>query len=116
MSGKLTTHVLDLGQGCPAVGVLIELYDVAASALIGKAVTNRDGRVDAPLLSEEQMKAGRYELRFYVGDYYRTLALPAAETSIWDVVPLQFEIRDESSNYHIPLLISPGGYSTYRGS
>ncbi len=116
MSGKLTTHVLDLGQGCPAVGVAIELYEVATGEKLGAAVTNDDGRVDAPLLSGADMKAGVYELRFHVGDYHRKLATAAAESSIWDVVPLRFQIRDTDSNYHIPLLVSPGGYSTYRGS
>ncbi|MFD1888487.1 hydroxyisourate hydrolase [Paenibacillus wenxiniae] len=116
MSGKLTTHVLDLGQGCPAVGVAIELYEVATGKQMGTAVTNHDGRVDAPLLSGEQMNAGVYELRFHVGDYHRTLATAAAEASIWDIVPIRFQIGDTDRHYHIPLLVSPGGYSTYRGS
>ncbi len=114
--GKLTTHVLDLGQGCPAVGVVIELYEVATGKQLAVAVTNHDGRVDAPLLSSEAMKSGVYELRFHVGGYHRTLASAGAASSIWDIVPLRFEIRDTDSNYHIPLLVSPGGYSTYRGS
>ncbi len=114
--GKLTTHVLDLGRGCPAAEVPIELYDVIHDQIVGTAITNSDGRVDAPLLSGDDMQAGLYELRFHVGDYYHKLALPAAETSIWDVVPIRFKIENADSNYHIPLLISPGGYSTYRGS
>jgi len=115
-SGKLTTHVLDLGRGCPAAEMHIELYDMANTQLLGTAITNSDGRVDAPFLSGHDMQVGLYELRFHVGDYYHKLALPAAEASIWDVVPIRFKIEDADSNYHIPLLISPGGYSTYRGS
>ncbi len=114
--GKLTTHVLDLGRGCPAAEVHIELYNAATDQLLGNATTNSDGRVDAPLLSGDDMQSGVYELRFHVGDYYHRLALSAAETSIWDIVPIRFKIENADSNYHIPLLISPGGYSTYRGS
>ncbi|MEW4369149.1 hydroxyisourate hydrolase [Paenibacillus kandeliae] len=116
MSGKLTTHVLDLGQGCPAVGVRIELYRDGETQPLRTAVTNSDGRVDQPLLSGDELVSGTYELHFYAGDYHRQLGIPAADSSIWDVIPLRFVIQDIDSNYHIPLLVSPGGYSTYRGS
>lgn len=116
MSGKLTTHVLDLGQSCPAAKMKIELYSEQAGSVIKTMTTNQDGRLDQPLLNNQEVRSGHYELRFYVEDYYKNLDRTAAETSIWDIVSLRFHIKDQDQHYHIPLLISPGGYSTYRGS
>jgi 5-hydroxyisourate hydrolase len=115
--GRLTTHVLDVAQGRPAAGVRIELWRASAASELLKAVsTNDDGRVDGPLLSGEAMQEGRYELRFFVGDYYRNEGLTLPEPAFLDVVPVQFGIFDAQAHYHVPLLISPYGYSTYRGS
>lgn len=116
MSGKITTHVLNLAQGIPAQGVKVELYDSAKQALLATAITNADGRVDQPLLSGEDIQAGVYELIFYVGDYHRDIGTSTEETLLWEQVPLRFHIVDTEQNYHIPLLVAPGGYSTYRGS
>lgn len=116
MSGKITTHVLNLAQGIPAQGVKVELYDSAKQTLLATAITNADGRVDQPLLSGEDIQAGVYELIFYVGDYHRDIGTSTEETLLWEQVPLRFHIVDIEQNYHIPLLVAPGGYSTYRGS
>lgn len=116
LSGKLTTHVLDLAKGTPAQGVKIELYDAEQRTLLVTAVTNADGRVDQPLLIGEDLKSGGYELVFYVGDYHRANGTSTEETLLWEMVPLRFQIVDTEQNYHIPLLVAPGGYSTYRGS
>lgn len=112
MPGKLSTHVLDITAGRPAAGVVIELFrlDHGRSDKIKQVITNRDGRTDAPLLSNAEMQAGHYELLFHVGDYF------ASTDRFLDVVPIRFRITDTSSNYHIPLLCSPWAYSTYRGS
>lgn len=116
MSGKITTHVLNLTQGIPAQGVKIELYDHQKQLLLATAFTNADGRVDQPLLAGEDMQVGVYELLFYVGDYHRELGISTADTLLWEMVPLRFHVIDTEQNYHIPLLVAPGGYSTYRGS
>ncbi|WP_046215297.1 hydroxyisourate hydrolase [Paenibacillus wulumuqiensis] len=115
MSGKLTTHVLDLGQGGPAVRMRVELYAGDFHTLLAAGTTNADGRLDEPLLSGETMQPGMYELIFHAGDY---LAAQTGQTTLtlWDRIPIRFTITDEQANYHIPLLLSPGGYSTYRGS
>jgi 5-hydroxyisourate hydrolase len=101
---SLTTHVLDLAAGRPAAGVAITLLRDGAE--VARAVTNADGRTGAPLL--ETLEAGEYELRFAVGDYFGPGFL--------DVVPVQFTVVDPSEHHHVPLLVAPGGYSTYRGS
>ena len=105
---SLTTHVLDVARGRPAAGVAIELE--RDGELIARAVTNADGRTDAPLL--ERLEAGVYELRFAVGDYFGR----AGEPPFLDVVPVRFGVSDPGSHHHVPLLVAPGGYSTYRGS
>ncbi|MCC6948567.1 MAG: 2-oxo-4-hydroxy-4-carboxy-5-ureidoimidazoline decarboxylase [Bradyrhizobiaceae bacterium] len=116
--GRLSTHVLDAHAGRPAEGVKIELYEIggSATALLTEAVTNADGRTDAPLLSGTPLRAGRYELRFHVGTYFakRNLALP--EPAFLDVVPVRFAIAEPEGHYHVPLLVTPWSYSTYRGS
>lgn len=119
MTGKLTTHVLDISIGKPACGVLVELVSVGPNRkreTIHASYTNEDGRLNKPLLEGKAMKKGIYELHFYVGDYYRNRAASAEDPSFLDCVPVQFGISEPASHYHVPLLISPGGYSTYRGS
>jgi hydroxyisourate hydrolase len=118
MSGKLTTHVLDISTGKPAKDVVIELWKVKEVNQLEKIVeskTNIDGRVDHPLLKENEMKKGTYQLQFHVGNYYLT-SDQKQDTSFFDIVPIQFVISEEGEHYHVPLLIAPGGYSTYRGS
>ena len=112
----LTTHVLDLSRGQPGAGMGYRLYRLAGEhrILLAQGRTNGDGRTDAPLLAGDTFKAGLYELEFDAAEYFRSLGEAAA--SIWTAIPIRFEITDASSHYHVPLLIAPGGYSTYRGS
>lgn len=105
----LTTHVLDTAKGIPAAGMTIELWSLEPSQLLKTVTTNSDGRVDAPLLNEAEMKPGAYELIFAVGDYFK-------EHRFLDRVPIRFSISDANAKYHVPLLVSPWSYSTYRGS
>lgn len=115
--GRLTTHVLDLALGRPAAGIAIELWTVDETpALLASVVTNADGRVDAPLLEFATMRPGTYELRFAAGAYFRTVGTALAQPSFLDVIPIRFGISDASAHLHVPLLLSPYGYSTYRGS
>ena len=118
MPAKLTTHVLDLAHGCPAQGVQIELWSLADGArkLLKTARTNADGRTEQPLLAAEDMQAGRYELVFYVGDYFAAKGDSGPQDRFLDRVPVQFGIADATASYHVPLLVSPWAYSTYRGS
>jgi 5-hydroxyisourate hydrolase len=114
--GRLTTHVLDTALGRPAAGLTIELFRCGATAeRIAVARTNADGRVDRPLLEGEAMTPGVYELRFHAGDYLRPAAA-LTEPPFLDVVPIRFGIASTDQHYHVPLLLSPYGYSTYRGS
>ncbi len=114
MSGTLTTHVLDTSSEGPAAGVSVTAKRVGSSVeTIATGTTNEDGRVPEPLLAGEQMEAGTYQLWFAVGDYYRE---QSTETSFLEDVPVQFVITDPEEHYHVPLLVSPGGYTTYRGS
>ena len=117
-TGRLTTHVLDTASGDPADGMRIDLLRVAdgSSAVLATCTTNADGRCDAPLLSGGTMVAGVYELVFHVGDYLRRRGAALAEPAFLDAVPVRFGIADTGRHYHVPLLISPFGYSTYRGS
>lgn len=112
MPGRLTTHVLDTAHGRPAAGLRIDLHrvDEAGRALLASVHTNSDGRTAAPLLDEEQIEPGTYELNFYVGDYFDE------PSRFLDVVPIRFAIADAEAHYHVPLLCSPWSYSTYRGS
>ncbi|HVL77181.1 MAG TPA: hydroxyisourate hydrolase [Noviherbaspirillum sp.] len=116
--GKLSTHVLDVTQGRPGAGVALELYRVEGQgrSFLREAVTNSDGRCDAPLLSGEEMQAGQYELVFAVGDYFAAQGLQLPEPRFLDRVIIAFGIADASQNYHVPLVVSPWAYSTYRGS
>ena len=111
--GRLTTHVLDTASGKPAVGLKIEVW---GEKLLKTIRTNGDGRADAPLLEGDALKVGEYELRFFVGDYLRGLGLNLKEPLFLDMIPIRFGVSDASQHYHVPLLLSPFGYSTYRGS
>ena len=116
--GKLSTHVLDTAHGSPAAGVRIELWSLAGEArtLIKSATTNADGRTDAPLLAADELRAGLYEVVFHVGDYFASRGVALTEPRFLDQVPVRFSIADASASYHVPLLVSPWSYSTYRGS
>ena len=116
--GWLTTHILDTARGMPAAGVKIVLYRVTGNShqKIAEAVTNADGRTDAPLLKGADFRAGGYELVFSAGDYLRASGQVSGEVLFLDEVPIRFGISDEASHYHVPLLLSGFGYSTYRGS
>lgn len=111
--GKLTTHVLDTALGEPAAGLKIEVW---RDALLKTITTNSDGRADQPLLEGVAFTPGHYELRFHAGDYLRALGLKLSEPLFLDVIPIRFGIADASQHFHVPLLLSPFGYSTYRGS
>ena len=115
--GRLTTHVLDTASGKPAAGMVIELFAVkgAAFELMLTAKTNSDGRCDAPLLSGGSLKRGEYELRFHAGDYLDGQGKVSGRRFL-DIIPIRFGIEDERAHYHVPLLVAPFGYSTYRGS
>jgi len=115
--GRLTTHVLDTAQGRPAAGLHVELWRLDGEPrAIASGVTNADGRLDAPLLEGAAMAAGLYELRFSAGDYLRASGAPVTQPAFLDMVPVRFGIADPAAHYHVPLLLSPYGYSTYRGS
>ena len=118
-SGRLTTHVLDTASGKPAQGVAVSLFAIEASGarrLLKAAHTNGDGRCDAPFLNGAEMAVGAYELVFEVAAYFRAASVALSDPPFLDVVPIRFGIADASAHYHVPLLISPYGYSTYRGS
>jgi 5-hydroxyisourate hydrolase len=116
--GRLSTHVLDTSHGRPAQGVAIALFriDGGGRQAVVEAVTNADGRTDAPLLAAESFRTGTYELVFHVGDYFRSLGTDAADPPFLDLVPVRFSIAEPNGHYHVPLLVSPWSYSTYRGS
>ena len=116
--GRLTTHVLDTAAGTPAAGMHYRLYRASGDerTLLLSGQTNVDGRSDAPLLSGEALIAGRYELVFAVADYFRACGVELPEPPFLDRVPLVFGIADPQGHYHVPLLVSPWSYSTYRGS
>ena len=110
----LTTHVLDTMHGRPAAGVSVRLS--RGGETIAETTTNSDGRCDAPLLDAQAIEAGTYRLEFDVGAYYRALGVALPEPAFLDTVALEFGIADAVAHYHVPLLVSPFGYSTYRGS
>jgi hydroxyisourate hydrolase len=116
--GRLTTHVLDTMHGCPGAGLAVELFSLKAgdSTLLKAVRTNADGRVDAPLLAGAELRAGRYELVFHVADYFRGLGVALPEVPFLDAVSIRFGIAEPGQHYHVPLLISPWSYATYRGS
>ncbi|MCA1490782.1 hydroxyisourate hydrolase [Sinorhizobium alkalisoli] len=117
-SGRLTTHVLDTARGKPAQGLCIDFYRVEGEErrLLCTAETNSDGRIDGPLAEGAGFTAGTYELVFHAGDYLRTAGVALSEPAFLDLIPLRFGVADPESHYHVPLLLSPYGYSTYRGS
>ena len=115
--GRLTTHVLDTARGRPAAGIAVTLWrEGGEPAELARAVTNADGRCDAPLLEGDALPAGTYELRFEAGRYFDGLGLILPEPKFLDLVTIRFGIADPAGHYHVPLLLSPFGYSTYRGS
>ena len=118
VNGRLSTHVLDTHAGRPAIGVAIELYEFAGDRAhrIATSVTNADGRTDAPLIGGKPLPIGCYELRFAVGDHFRSRGLEQGDPPFLDIVPLRFSIAEPEGHYHVPLLCTPWSYSTYRGS
>ncbi|WP_282182218.1 hydroxyisourate hydrolase [Aliiroseovarius marinus] len=117
MTGYLTTHVLDTARGCPAQGLRIDLYRIEGEvrALVHSLVTNDDGRTDEQILPADAFEVGVYELVFHAGDYLRATGQDGESPLFLDVVPIRFGMADHA-HYHVPLLLSPYGYSTYRGS
>lgn len=115
--GKLSTHVLDTTAGKPGAGVKVALYEIqpAGRVLLKEDVTNADGRC-APLLEGDTMRAGRYELVFGAGDYFAAQGADLPSPRFIDQVTIAFGIADATQNYHVPLVVSPWAYSTYRGS
>ena len=115
---RLTTHILDTARGKPADAVDIQLYSVdrGERVLVASATTNADGRCDTPLLEGVAFKAGVYELQFSIGAYFKAQGIKPEEPSFLDVVILRVGIAHPDQHYHVPLLVSPYGYSTYRGS
>jgi 5-hydroxyisourate hydrolase len=117
--GKLSTHVLDTAAGRPAAGMRLTLHRIeekGARHLLKTAMTNADGRTDELLLSAAEMVAGRFELTFFVEDYFTGKGIVLPTPSFLDQVPIRFGISDIEANYHVPLLVTPWSYSTYRGS
>ena len=117
--GRLSTHVLDTHSGRPAAGVMIELVELSADSeqrVVVRATTNRDGRTDAPLIAGRPVPIGRYELRFHIGDYFRQLKARLDDPPFLDLIPVRFAVAEPEGHYHVPLLVTPWSYSTYRGS
>lgn len=117
-SGFLTTHVLDTATGLPAAGLMIELFAVedGRRVKVTERVTNSDGRTDTPILSADDFSLGTFELVFHAGDYLKSTGAVLPDPLFLDVIPIRFGVSDPASHYHVPLLLSPYGYSTYRGS
>jgi 5-hydroxyisourate hydrolase len=111
---RISTHVLDTSRGKPAQGLAIDLHFCAK--LVRTAVTNIDGRTDQPLVSADRLETGVYELTFHAGDYFRAVGVTLTAPPFLDQVVVRFGVADPNGNYHVPLLLSPYGYSTYRGS
>ncbi|RDK02359.1 hydroxyisourate hydrolase [Paraburkholderia lacunae] len=116
--GKLTTHVLDTANGRPGAGIKVELFALAGDTrrALKTTLTNDDGRCDQPLLEGDALVAGEYELVFAAGDYFASIGTKVPEPRFVDRVVLRFGIADAEAHYHVPLLVSPWSYSTYRGS
>ena len=117
-AGWLSTHVLDTARGRPAGGIAIRLFRVSAGAqhLLARMVTNQDGRTEGPMLAGEGFRVGLYELVFSAGEYLRASGQVTGEVLFLDEIPIRFGVTDEAAHYHVPLLLSGYGYSTYRGS
>jgi 5-hydroxyisourate hydrolase len=118
MPAKLSTHVLDTAHGTPASGMKIELWSLDGEdrELVTTVKTNADGRTDQPLLADDEMKTGQYEIIFFVGDYFAGRGTTLPKTRFFDKVPVRFGIADVGASHHVPFLCSPWAYSTYRGS
>ncbi|MEI6098850.1 MAG: hydroxyisourate hydrolase [Alphaproteobacteria bacterium] len=118
MGGFLTTHVLDTARGMPAAGIRIVLYRLSGNSheKIAEAVTNADGRTDLPMLEGKGFAVGKYELVFCAGDYLRATGQAVGEVLFLDEIPIRFGMTQDAAHYHVPLLLSAFGYSTYRGS
>ncbi|MCA0927801.1 hydroxyisourate hydrolase [Ruegeria profundi] len=118
MAGYLTTHVLDTARGCPAEGLKITLYEITGDTRrkLAETETNSDGRTNSPILPQESFKVGTYELIFSAGEYLRGTGQGAEDPLFLDQIPIRFGMSDPEAHYHVPLLLSPYGYSTYRGS
>jgi 5-hydroxyisourate hydrolase len=117
-SGRLTTHVLDTMSGLPGAGLAVELLHIEGEARrpLRRLTTNDDGRTPEPLLAGSDLVPGTYELVFHAGEYFRARGVALTEPAFLDQVPVRFGIADPARHYHVPLLVSPYGYSTYRGS
>jgi 5-hydroxyisourate hydrolase len=115
---RLSTHVLDTAAGRPAGGLRIELFALSGGArtLVKEVRTNADGRTDEPLLTGAAYRPGQYEIVFHAGDYFRSRGTALPEPAFIDVVPIRFGMHEPDGHYHVPLLVSPYSYSTYRGS
>ena len=117
--GKLTTHVLDTANGQPGRGIAITIFRIQSTSreVVGRSLTNADGRCEEPLLSDDAMPVGRYELEFAIGDYFRALGnSQLSSPAFLEDVVVRFSIANSAEHYHVPLLVSPYSYSTYRGS
>ncbi len=117
MTGYLTTHVLDTARGCPARGLRIDLYRIGGDdrQLLRSLTTNADGRTDEPILPPQDFATGIYELVFHAGAYLSAAGDAPGASSFLDLVPIRFGMA-QAAHYHVPLLLSPFGYTTYRGS
>ena len=126
MAGKISTHVLDTSIGKPGAGVVLRLFalekvacasgEILTRSLLNATQTNADGRTDAPLLANEAMRVGQYEIEFEIGTYFKAQDKVLPEPAFLDVVTLRFGVADAAANYHVPLVCTPWSYSTYRGS
>jgi 2-oxo-4-hydroxy-4-carboxy-5-ureidoimidazoline decarboxylase len=117
--GRLSTHVLDTHSGRPAAGIaveLVELSDLGASRVVTRAITNSDGRTDQPLIGGRPVPIGRYELTFSVGSYFAERSVPMSDPPFLDLIPLRFSVSAPEGHLHVPLLVTPWSYATYRGS
>lgn len=117
--GRLSTHVLDTHGGKPAAGMRVELLEALPGGgwkALKTLVTNADGRTDAPLMASEEFRTGRFQLRFAVADYFRAEGVILPEPAFLDHVPIHFGLAEPEGHYHVPLLVTPWTYSTYRGS
>ena len=115
----LTTHVLDITRGAPARGMRVELYEIdegGGRRTVADIATNADGRTNQPLIAAPDARIGRFELVFHAGDYFRSQGAKLADPPFLDLVPIRFAVADPSAHYHVPLIVSPWSYSTYRGS
>ncbi|MFA0658897.1 hydroxyisourate hydrolase [Vibrio splendidus] len=116
--GRLTTHVLDTTHGLPGADIKVELYKVNEDSTekLATVITNSDGRTDAPILAGNDFRPGKYQLVFYVADYYRSKGVELDGVPFLDDVVIRFGLDDPEAHYHVPLLVSPYSFSTYRGS